>query len=157
MMYIQPKNKWHWLSLLATVVAVCSMACVVHAAPPAASKKQAVFAMSVISASKGASPKMDPRLLKMARALKPFQGQYNQFQLVRQTELKLTALQSGALTLPGGKTFKLKLLEFTATKRIRYEVEMPHTKMKRSVAPGARTLDALRHGPGLTIISTIAR
>ncbi len=119
----------------------------------------AVFLVRVIEASKGATARMDPRLSAMQREFRPFLGQYNQFALIRDQTLRLNLNQAGGVALPTGKRFGLTMLGFTAGKvrRIRYEVQMPRTRMKRSVAPGARTLDVIRNGAKLTIISTTVR
>ncbi|MCO4760603.1 MAG: hypothetical protein KC502_03820 [Myxococcales bacterium] len=128
------------------------------AAPPAASGT-ATFQIRVIEAAKGPAAHLDPRLGTMKRDFKPFKGQFNQFKLVRQQTLRLAISQQGGVQLPTGKRFGLKMLGFTTGKvrRIRYEVQMPRTRMKRSVAPGARTLDVIRNGPKLIIISTTVR
>ena len=128
-----------------------------QADPPAQTK--ANFAIRVIKAEKGPTPKIDPRLQKMTRDLKPFQGQYNQFSLVIERVLKLAVNEQGAVALPGKKQFSIKMLGFTnaRARRIRYQVQMPHTKMTRSVAPGGRTLDASHNGAALTIVSTTVR
>ena len=125
----------------------------------APAKASAVFLVRVIEASKGPSPRMDPRLAAMQREFRPFLGQYNQFTLIRDQTLRLNLNQAGNVALPTGKRFGLTMLGFTTGKvrRIRYEVQMPRTRMKRSVAPGTRTLDVIRNGAKLTIISTTVR
>lgn len=119
----------------------------------------ATFSVRVIEAAKGPVAKMDPRLAQMKREFRPFQGQYNQFTLVRDQTLRLSLNQAGAVMLPKGQRFGLKMLGFANGKvrRIRYEVQLPRSRMKRSVAPGARTLDVIQRGGKLTIISTTVR
>ena len=125
----------------------------------AAAAAGATFSVRVILAAKGPKPHLDPKLAQMKREFRPFQGQYNQFTLVRAQTLRLALNQSGAVALPKGQRFGLKMLGFSAGKvrRIRYEVQLPRSRMKRSVAPGARTLDVIQGGGKLTIISTTVR
>lgn len=124
--------------------------------PTPAAAAAAVFLVRVIEAQKGPAPKLDPRLVKMKREFGPFRGQFNQFTLIRDQTLRLGLNQAGKVGLPSGKEFGVKMLGFAGGKvrRVRYEVQMPRMRMKRSVAPGARTLDVIRNGAKLTIIST---
>ncbi|HAN32868.1 MAG TPA: hypothetical protein DCQ06_14835 [Myxococcales bacterium] len=155
-------NQGIWRSSVALcALLLCVWSADVQAAPPAdpAIKTKANFSIHVITAVKGDAPKIDPRLAKMARDLKPFQGQYNQFSLVVTRVLSLAVNEHGQVDLPGSKHFKIKMLNFVQSRarRIRYQVQMPHTKMTRSVAPGGRTLDATHNGSALTIVSTTVR
>ncbi len=138
-----------WLAATLTLL----LAGAAVAAPPPA---KASFHVQVIEASKGKTPKIDPRLNAISRQLKPFKGQFNQFMLVREQTLGLQLRQSGKVALPGGAFFGVTMLG-RAGGRVRYEIQMPNSRMKRSVAPGARTLDVSRNGAKLTIVSTAVR
>lgn len=141
-------------------VLLAGVAATAFAQPKAAPGATASFHVQVIQASKADKPHLDKRLEAMNRHLRPFKGQYNRFVLLTARDFKLTAGSSGTVTLPGvKKTFAVQFTGFTGgkVKRVRYTVQMPHTRMKRSVAPGGQTLDVVRDGPKLTIVSTLVR
>ena len=122
-------------------------------------RTSASFHVRVIEAAQVKAPKQDPKMNPIRRHLKPFKGRYNQFTLLNSAKLTIETGKSGRIKLPGNKHFTLILLGFTAgrVQRVRYEVQLPRTRMKRSVAPGAQTLDAIRNGPKMTIVSTVVR
>ena len=127
---------------------------------PATAPSHANFSIQVIEASKSEHPHLDPRLASMKRHLKPFKGQYNRFALLKDKALKLKLNATDGVDLPGKKgRFALTLLGFTAgrVQRVRYQVQMPRTRMKRAVAKGGRTLDVIRSGDKLIIVSTVIR
>ena len=122
-------------------------------------RTNASFHVRVIEAAQVAKPKRDPKMDPIRRHLKPFKGRYNQFTLLSSKNMTIETGKSGRIKLPGKKHFTVLLLGFTTgrVQRVRYEVQLPRSRMKRSVAPGAQTLDAIRHGPKMTIVSTIVR
>jgi len=118
------------------------------------------FEIQVIEASKGAQAHLDPRLASMKKHLGPFKGQYNRFKLLSARMFKLKVNASDGVDLPGKKRrFALTFLGFTTGKvqRVRYQVEMPRTRMKRAVAKGGQTLDVIRSRNKLIIVSTVVR
>ena len=122
-------------------------------------RTSASFLVRVIEAAQVKNPKKDPKMDPIRRHLKPFKGRYNQFILLSSKNMTIQTGNSGKIKLPGNKHFTLTLLGFTTgrVQRVRYEVQLPRTRMKRSVAPGGQTLDAIRNGPKMTIVSTIVR
>lgn len=148
---------------LALALATCTMlsmgiaaSALAQAPPPPTS---ASFSVQVIEASKADKPYVDPRIASTERHLKPFKGQYNRFGLLSARMIKLTVGATDGVTLPGKQRFILTLLGFTAGKvqRVRYQVEMPRTRMKRAVAKGGQTLDVVRNGDKLIIVSTVVK
>ena len=129
------------------------------AQPKAAPATSASFSIAVIEAKKADKPYVDPRLKSMERHLKPFKGQYNHFGLLTSRLLQLKVNATDGVTLPGKRRFALTLLGFTNGKvqRVRYQVEMPRTRMKRAVAKGGQTMDVVRNGDKLIIVSTVVR
>lgn len=148
-----------WLAMGGVWMLIAALAVTATAQSKAAAGPNASFTVQVIEASSAAAPHMDKRLEGMSRHLKPFQGQYNHFVLLTARDFNLAAGASGTVALPGDKTFGLQFTGFTEGKvrRVRYSVQMPHTRMKRSVAPGGQTLDVVRNGAKLTIVSTLVR
>ncbi len=150
---------WGWLTMLIMGTAIAATAAFAQA--PAPPPTQATFAIQVIEASKGDAARLDPRLASMKKHLRPFKGQYNRFELRKARVLKLKLNATDGVDLPGKKKgrFALTLIGFTTGKvrRVRYQVEMPRTRMKRAVAKGGRTLDVIRSGEKLIIVSTVIR
>jgi len=124
---------------------------------PARPVAKASFLVKLIEASKAAKPFLDPKLAKMKGHLRPFEGKYNRFVLLRAQTLNLAASQRGAVKLPAGD-FAITFLGIAPGKvrRVRYQVELPRrrTRMTRRVAPGGQTLDVISSGGKLTIVST---
>jgi len=145
------------LARMGATMLVMGVAISSHAQAPAPTS--ATFSIQVIAASKGAQPKLDPRLESMKKHLKPFKGQYNRFELLTAKVLNLKVKAKGGVDLPGKRRFDLTLLGFTKGKvqRVRYQVEMPRTRMKRAVAKGGQTLDGIRSAQKLIIVSTVVR
>ena len=152
-------NSRHPLRMIAIAASVSTLLLSSWAFAQSKPRSSASFIVRVIEASQVEKPKVDPKVEPIKRHLKPFRGRYNQFVMLTNKTLLIKANQSGKITLPGNKHFSLTLLGFTSgrVQRVRYEVQMPRTRMKRSVAPGAQTLDAIRNGPKMTIVSTIVR
>ena len=149
---------------LALAMATCAMLCMgvassAFAQAKAAPATSASFSIQVIEASKADKPYVDPRLAATKRHLKPFQGQFNRFGLLSSRMMRLTVGATDGVTLPGKQRFILTLLGFTNGKvrRVRYQVEMPRTRMKRAVAKGGQTLDVVRSGDKLIIVSTVVQ
>ncbi len=124
----------------------------------AVAPEQASFVVRVIEASR-ADASVDPRLEDMRRELKPFDGRFSRFALISEASFALAAQSSREIALPGGAQFILQFLGLQSGKvqRVRYQATMPGGKTTRSVASGARTLDAIQNGEKLTIVSTLVR
>lgn len=116
---------------------------------------KATFNVRVIAASKGAVPKMDPRLAGMERELKAFERRYNCFALVRDQSMVLTVNAIGTVALVKRESFVVQLLGILGT-RIRYQARFARTRTTRSVAPGGRAIDILPRDGAAIIVSTIA-
>ena len=149
---------------LALAVATCTMLNMGVAGSALAQAKpapptSASFPIQVIEASKADKPYLDPRLAATERHLKPFKGQFNRFSLLSARMMELKVGGTDGVTLPGKQRFILTLLGFTDGKvqRVRYQVEMPRTRMKRAVAKGGQTLDVVRSGDKLIIVSTVVQ
>ncbi len=124
----------------------------------ATAPEQASFVVRVIEASR-AEASVDARLEDMRRELKPFDGRFNRFALVSEATFALASQASREIALPGGAQFILQFLglQMGKVQRVRYQATMPGGKTTRSVAAGARTLDAIQNGEKLTIVSTLVR
>ncbi len=116
---------------------------------------KATFKVQVIEASKGAVPRIDPRLVGLERELKAFQPRYNRFSLVRDQSMVLTVNATGTVALAGKESFVIQFLGLQG-KRIRYQAQLARTKTTRSVAPGGRAVDVLPRGGTALIVATIA-
>jgi len=142
--------------LFGLLAAVLALPFGVPAAEAQVPPDRATFSVTVIEASKGPGPKVDPRLGDLSRELQTFQKDYNQFTIVTQQALSLANGARGSVRLPDGAEFAITLLGFTPgpVLRARHQVEMPRMKMTRAMAPGGRTLDVVPAGDRMTIIAT---
>ncbi len=141
-------------ALLAATALLTAPAFAEDAAPATAT-----FVVRVIEASKGDTPSVDPRIEEMRRELRPFESRYNRFALVREATFTLQPQGSQEVALPANSKFALQFVGLQPGKvpRVRYQATTPGGRTMRSVAPGARTLDAIGNGDKLTIVSTLVR
>ena len=139
---------------LALTVATGAVPAWAQSAQPAAAA--AGFQVRIIEGTKGPAAKVDPRLGDLHRELEALHKDYNNFNLLTQTGMRLQVGQRNALKLPDGAELAISLLEIAAGPplRVRHVVELPKSKSTRAVAPGGRTLDVRPFGDKLIIICT---